>query len=141
MDESFKNLVRVDANSLLFEEDGREYEIPFSSMGEGFKAITGLIATIEEEHKIVLMEEPESRMHPAYVKELLSHVITLAKTSQIQFFISTHRLEPDHQRYLDEELNLIRLENFEKDVIAAQTDRKDSKKALIEVQMDLRGTV
>ena len=150
LDESFKNLVRVDANALLFEEDGREYEIPFSSMGEGFKAITGLIATIEEENKIVLMEEPESRMHPAYIKELLSQVITLAETSQIQFFISTHSfdildflagdlLEPGHQRYLDEELNLIRLENFEKDVIAAQTDRKDAKKALIDVQMDLRG--
>ena len=150
-DESFKNLVRFDFNSLLFEDDGKEYEIPFSSMGDGFQALVRLIAEIGEEDKIVLIEEPENHMHPAYMKELLSHIIRLSKTGQIQFFISTHsfdvldflvtdRLEPGHQRYLDEELSLIRLERLEKDILVAQMDRKMAKKELTEIQMDLRGT-
>ena len=59
-----KNLERFDFDKLLFKNNGKEYEIPFSFMGDGFKSLIGLIVRTSNETKIVLIEEPENHMHP-----------------------------------------------------------------------------
>lgn len=143
------NLERFDLDKLLFKTNGVEYEIPFSFMGDGFKALVGLIARTSNETKIILLEEPETHMHPAYIKEIIRQIINFAMEKNIQFFITTHNsdildivsldtLEPVYQEYLDKELNIIRLETYQKDIVAHEINRLKAKD-LEDIKLDLRG--
>ena len=150
----FKNLVRFDFDRLLFKRGDKEYEIPYSSMGAGFQSLVALMSLIRGKNKIVLIEEPENHMHPAYMKGLVSNVISLSKDEHVQFFITTHssdildllatddRLEPECRSYLDRELNLVRLEHLypdERGIVAKSLGREAAKKSLEQINMDLRG--
>ncbi len=148
--ETLENLVRFDVDTLLFKIDDKEHEIPYSFMGDGFKSLIGLIAQTSEENKIILIEEPENHMHPAYIREVMRQIIDFSKTNDIQFFITTHNfdildvvsldvLEPDYQEYLDKELNIVRLETFGKDIVAHELNRQSAKEQSKDIQLDLRG--
>lgn len=145
-----ENLERFDFDKLLFKDDGKEYEIPFSFMGDGLKSLIGLIARTSIENKIVLIEEPENHMHPVYIKEIVRQIIDFSKTNNIQFFITTHSpdildvvsldlLELNYQEYLNNELNIIRMESFDKDIVAHELNRQEAKEELEEIKLDLRG--
>lgn len=145
-----ENMVRFDFDNILFDKNGKEYEIPFSNMGDGFKCLIGLIAQISKNTKIVLVEEPENHMHPAYIKEVLRTLISFSKTYGTQFFITTHsidflevltldRLEPKYQKFLDKELRITRLDEFKGNIITQNFTRKRAKEELKDIQLDLRG--
>jgi AAA15 family ATPase/GTPase len=55
-------------NNLIFEgENGEKEQVPYDFMGDGFKSIVGLLWKLMDddvENKIVLLEEPETHMHP-----------------------------------------------------------------------------
>lgn len=145
-----KNLERFDFDKLLFKNNKREYEIPFSNMGDGLHSLIGLIAKTSDETKIVLLEEPENHMHPAYIKEIIQQIIDFSKEKNIQFFITTHscdvldvvslnKLKPEYQEYLSKELNVIRLECFDEDIITHELNKKGASEELEELKIDLRG--
>jgi len=144
------NLERFDFDTLLFKEDKREYEIPYDFIGDGLKALIGLIAQLSVEHKIILIEEPESRMHPGYMKELVRQIIDISKTHSAQFFITTHsadildiittdKLEPPYQEYLDKELNIVKMDILDRVIVSQELDQKQAKMELEELLLDLRG--
>jgi AAA domain, putative AbiEii toxin, Type IV TA system len=63
--------------------------IPLSEMGAGVAHIVGLLADLAlAEGKIVLIEEPESDLHPAALHALLELIGESAKRNQ--FLVSTH---------------------------------------------------
>ena len=78
-----KNLEEFNFDYLLFKDDAGEiYPIPYEFMGDGFKAIVGLLWHLLSEktkNKIVLIEEPENHMHPGYIRELVSYMIKFSK--------------------------------------------------------------
>ena len=152
----FKNLVRFGFDDILFEDEtGKEYEISFSHMGDGFQSLVILVDILNkiggDEKKVLLIEEPENHMHPAYIRELLKLIIDFSKEKKIQFFISTHldlleflfdeELNPDpkYQNYLDKEMNLIRMNELESDIIVEEISRKEGSEQLKKIHMDLRG--
>lgn len=145
-----ENLERFDFDKLLFKNNENEYEIPFSFMGDGFKSLIGLITRTSNETKIILIEEPENHMHPIYIKELIRQIIDFSISKDIQFFITTHNsdvldvvstdmLEPKYQDYLSKELNIIRLECLDDDIIAQELNREEALEELEELKLDLRG--
>ena len=145
-----ENLERFDIDKLLFKNNVKEYEIPFSFMGDGFKALIGLIVQMTKEAKIVLIEEPENHMHPAYIKEIVQQIINLSIENDIQFFITTHNsdildivstdvLEQRHQEYLSKELNLIRLDFLNEDIAVQELNQKETLEELEDLKLDLRG--
>jgi len=145
-----ENLERFDIDKLLFKNNEKEYEIPFSFMGDGFKALIGLIVQMPKEAKIVLIEEPENHMHPAYIKEIVQQIINFSMTNDTQFFITTHNsdildivstdiLEPQYQEYLSKELNLIRLDWLNDNIMVQELNKKEALEELEELKIDLRG--
>ncbi len=146
-----EHLERFDVDMLLFKECDREYQIPFAFMGDGLKALIGLIAQTVIENKIVLVEEPENRMHPAYIKELVRQILDFSETNNTQFFITTHSsdiletvvedsLEHTYQEYLSKELRIIHLNTLNGNTVVQELDRKKAQNDLEELLLDLRGS-
>ena len=145
-----KCLERFDFDKLFFRDDKKEYEIPYSFMGDGFKCLIGLIAQTSIENKIVLIEEPENHMHPAYIKEFIRQMIVFSETNDMQFFITTHSsdildvvstdmLEPKYQEYLSKELDIISLDTLGDDILVRELTKKDASEELENLKIDLRG--
>ena len=110
----------------------------------------GLILGTSKETKIVLIEEPENHMHPAYIKELIRQIIDFSMVNNIQFFITTHNsdildivtnglIEPQYQEYLSKELNIIRLDCLDDDIMVQELNRADALEELEDLKTDLRG--
>ena len=83
-------LTRFNFHKMVFE--GVEEDVSMDSMGDGFKALIGILASLYQRPKntIVLLEEPEVHMHPGYLQELAKYLVILSRTRNIQLFISTH---------------------------------------------------
>ncbi|WP_135823998.1 ATP-binding protein [Halorussus ruber] len=136
-------------DTLIFEtEDGEKQPIPYDFMGDGFKAMVGLLWELmddEVEDQIVLIEEPETHMHPGYVAELVHFLINLARDENIQFFITTHDHDfikdffmdmPEEKReYLEDEFSLVKMDDFGADV----STYEEAEHHLKDLHLDLRG--
>lgn len=145
-----ENLERFDIDKLLFKRNGKEYEIPFSFMGDGFKSLIGLIMRTSKNTQIILMEEPENHMHPAYITEIIRQIIDFSIINNIQFFITTHNcdildvvsrdlIEPRYQTYLSKELNIIKLDYLHDDIMVQELNRDAALEELEDLKIDLRG--
>lgn len=144
------HLKTFDTDYLVFEkEDGEKYQIPYAFMGDGFKAIVGLLwelLDVETENEIVLLEEPENHMHPGYIRQVVYFLIHLAREEDVQLFITTHNsdfindffnenLTEDQREYLEDEFSLIRMEEDAAQVLDYETAESDLK----DLHLDLRG--
>jgi AAA15 family ATPase/GTPase len=143
-------LKTFDLDYLIFEnEDGSKYDIPYDFMGDGFKAIVGLLWELldnDVENEIVLLEEPENHMHPGYIRQVVYFLIHLAREEDVQLFITTHNsdfindffnenLTEGQREYLEEEFSLIRMEEDTAQVLDYETAESDLK----DLHLDLRG--
>lgn len=139
-----------DFDELVVEdEDGERHPLAYDFMGDGFKAIVGLLWRLldsGEEHSIVLLEEPENHMHPGYIGELIPFLIQVASEDDIQLFITTHNvdliaeflsddLRGDERQFLSEEFQTIQLTETVPKIMGYEQARRDRD----ELQVDLRG--
>ncbi|WP_128476504.1 AAA family ATPase [Halorussus pelagicus] len=134
---------------LVFEEDGEKHDIPYDFMGDGFKSIVGLLWELMDddvENEIVLLEEPETHMHPGYVREVVYFLIDLAREEDVQLFITTHdsdfindffteNLTDEEEAYLEDEFSLLRMEEDD----AVVEDYETARENLKDLHLDLRG--
>lgn len=148
-----KNLVNLDFDYVAFKDGYERKIIPFSFLGDGFKAIVGLLWYLSSKNiknKIVLLDEPETHMHPGYIQELLKMLIKFSNELNIQFFISTHsgdvidslfneNFSPEEQKYLEKELLLLRMDKLDDHDISECLDYKKAKYTKEELLLDLRG--
>lgn len=145
-----EDLKTFDVDHLVFEpEDGEKYSVPFEFMGEGFKTIVGVLWELlgeEQEKDLVLLEEPETHMHPGYVRELVYFLVQLAREEDVQLFVTTHNNDflndffeanftEDEQTFLDEEFRLLQLQDGTADVM----DYAEAEEDLKDLKLDLRG--
>jgi AAA15 family ATPase/GTPase len=89
----FEDLREVEDKFYIFLKN---IDKPFiiDSMGDGFKAKLGLTAGISTiSNGIVILEEPETRLHPGFILSVCNHIIETAEKNLSQFFISTHSLD------------------------------------------------
>lgn len=156
--ELIENLDRLDFDYVSYKYPDKErIYIPFSSLGDGSKVMIyilwNLVSTsaTEIKDKIVLLDEPETSMHPGYIIELLGILIKLSREQNIQFFISTHsgdfidmildeeNFSKEEQKYLKKEFLLLRMDKLDEMTVANDYDYKEAKEAKEEFLLDLRG--
>lgn len=148
--EIVENLKTFGLDDLVFEpEDGEKYSVPFEFMGEGFKTTVGVVWELLDENgpsDIVLLEEPETHMHPGYVRELIYFLVEVARTDDTQLFVTTHNndflndlftenLQPEEVEFLEEEFRLLQLQGGGADSM----DYREAENQLKELKLDLRG--
>lgn len=144
------DLKSFDLDYLVFEdEEGEKQSIPFEFMGEGFKTIVGILWKLMEGDRssdVVLLEEPETHLHPRYVRQLIYFLIQIARDDNMQLFITTHNndflndffsenLTGQEETFLEAEFQVLQLQEGTADVMTygeAESHLKDLK-------LDLRG--
>jgi AAA15 family ATPase/GTPase len=137
-------------DTLIFETEGGEKEpVPYDFMGDGFKSMVGLLWKLmddEVKNEVVLIEEPETHMHPGYIREVVYFLIKLAREEDIQLFITTHdsdfindffteNLTDEEEAYLEDEFSLLRMEEDS----AVVEDYETASENLKDLHLDLRG--
>lgn len=141
-------LKSFDFDYLVFAENGDKRSVPFEFMGEGFRSLTRLLWELfaADLPDVVLLEEPETHMHPGYVKQLTRFLIELARDEGVQLFVTTHNHDflndffdpalPDEEReFLETEFRLIQMQ----DGYAGVRSYDEAEHSLKELQSDLRG--
>jgi len=148
-----ENLERLDFDYVVFKDGSERISIPFSFLGDGFKAIVYLLWSLSStnlKNKIVLLDEPETHMHPGYIKELIKILIKFSDELNIQFFITTHsgdfidalfneNFSPEEQKYLEKELLILRMEKIDNQNLSEFLDYNEAKYTKDELLFDLRG--
>lgn len=135
-------------DQLVFEEGGDRYQLPYDFMGDGFKAIVGLLWELKKkdrESDVIMLEEPENHMHPGYIQELVKFLVNIADEAGVQLIITTHNHDFINEffenqdllntEFLKEEFKLIQLQ----DDIAKTLDYSAADEELNELYLDLRG--
>lgn len=148
-----ENLERFDLDYLVFKN--KKAPVPYDFMGDGFKAMVGLFWYLYSNTKgrIVLVEEPETHMHPGYIRELVRYIIKLSKEQNMQFFMTTHcgdlincfldynlteELTETEKAYLKTNLSIVKLEKSG-DGVSRNVYGPDDAQAVKKLLIDLRG--
>ena len=147
-------LERLDFDYVILKNvDEVNHTVPFSFLGDGFKALVGFLwyfSSKDMNNKIVLLDEPEIHMHPGYILELIKFILKFSKDFNIQFFIVTHNRDlieflfsgnfsKEEQKYLEKELLVINMKKLNDSTISDKLDYKDARETITELSLDLRG--
>ncbi|MCL5434154.1 MAG: ATP-binding protein [Candidatus Marsarchaeota archaeon] len=145
------DLTRFDFDYITY-KDGSI--VPFSYMGDGFKAIIGLLWQYipelqgDSSTKILLLDEPEIRMHPGFISELTHILIQLSQKKGVQILISTHSidlinsiLELDYDKeFLAKEVEIIQMQSLQnRDIVFRTVSYEKARELSEELSNDLRG--
>lgn len=76
--------------SVLFETDARNYSECFAGSGE--LAVVNYVLALESlnQYDLLLLDEPETSLHPGAQQRLIEHLLEIVKGKLIQVIISTH---------------------------------------------------
>ena len=76
--------------SVLFETEARSYSECFAGSGE--LAVVNYVLALEglSKYDLLLLDEPETSLHPGAQQRLLEHLLGIVKEKLIQVIISTH---------------------------------------------------
>lgn len=111
------------APSVIFETEQRSYSECFAGSGE--LAIVNYVLSLEKlsKYDLLLLDEPETSLHPGAQLKLLEHILSIVKEKMIQVIISTH--SPTFVEALPREA-LIVLEDAPEGVTARVSPSKSS---------------
>ncbi len=81
---------KTDGFSILYETDYKKYSEAFAGSGE--TAVVKLVHDLNgvENNSLVLLDEPETSLHPGAQKKLISYLLKIIKQKKLQVVISTH---------------------------------------------------
>jgi len=120
--------------------------IPLSSMGDGFISLLKIsfLAALAEEG-ILILEEPEASLHPAFLDIIAEKIVNSSELSQ--FFISTHSLDflysllkKAEETEKTDGINVVRLHRKGSDILTEIMDGSEAKIKIDEIGLDLRQT-
>ncbi|MDO8871246.1 MAG: AAA family ATPase [Methanoregula sp.] len=142
----FQDVRKTDTGLQIFIRDQKN-PLPISSMGDGFNSLLKLTMMNNLlDNGIIILEEPESSLHPGFLFILSEAILNNSKNSQ--FFISTHSLDfiksllkvAEWNNQLDE-LQIVRMHtrlDFQNQDIECLSGI-EAKEELEEIGIDLRG--
>lgn len=149
-EEIVEDLRDFDLDYLVFEdEDGEKYSVPYEFMGDGFKAVVGVLWELLDDDltgDVVLLEEPGTHMHPGYVRELVYFLVEIAREEDVQLFVTTHNndfvsdffgenLADEERSFLREEFTLVQMQEEAAEVMSYE----EAEQHLKDLHLDLRG--
>ena len=81
---------QVYSPSVLFETEARNYSESFAGSGE--LAVVNYVLALEglSKYDLLLLDEPETSLHPGAQQRLIEHLLGIVKEKLIQVIISTH---------------------------------------------------
>jgi predicted ATPase len=136
------------SEDVVFNQDNQRHQIPHEFMGDGFRAITGLLWELhvsEMKEYVLLLEEPENSMHPGYIKKLVHFFVSVSREEDVQMMITTHDVDlinaflnptlDETESYLRKNLGILKIQKY----AAQHLDFADARKHLNELHLDLRG--
>jgi len=144
-----RGLERFDFDGLVFRGEEGLYTVPLEHMGDGFKALVALVATLDP-GDIVLLEEPELHMHPGYIRELLEYLVSFSMDTHTVLYSHplTRRCGMPARRpntlekntgFLKKEFNLTRLTSVNAQTLSETYNYEEAQSALNGLLLDLRG--
>jgi AAA15 family ATPase/GTPase len=148
------NLEELNFDNVLFCTPEGIKAHSFNFLGDGFKSLIGLLwqfSSDKIEDTIILFDEPETHMHPGYIRELIKFIIYFSKKMNIQFFITTHSsdvldiflcedMKEDEKDYIKKELSILKMDKIKDSItLAEELDYDDAKENKEELLLDLRG--
>ncbi|MHB1493551.1 MAG: AAA family ATPase [Thermoplasmataceae archaeon] len=147
------NLIRFGFSSMVLKIGDEVVEVPIDSMGDGFKSLLSIIASIQRYQRdcVFLIEEPEVHMHPGYIQELTKYLIALSRKFKIQLFISTYSLDfinsilyddsinDEDKEFIKSEFLLLRFDKFGETIVVESKDFDRSREEINLLSNDLRG--
>jgi predicted ATPase len=76
--------------SVIFETERHSYSECFAGSGE--LAVVNYVLALEkiDQYDLLLLDEPETSLHPGAQKKLIEHLLTIVKDKSIQVIVSTH---------------------------------------------------
>jgi AAA15 family ATPase/GTPase len=136
-------------DQIVFKDtDGDKYQIPYNFMGDGFKAMVGLLWELSDKKRrgnVLLLEEAENHMHPEYINQLSHHLTEILERGDIQTFITTHNVDfirafleipdKDLEKFLIDEFHLLKMDPD----LPEEYDYLEAKNHATDLQLDLRG--
>ena len=123
---------------------GLERPIPLESMGDGFRANIAILSGIAlARGGMVLIEEPEIRLHPGYISLIAKQVSETAAKQYTQYVISTHSSE-FLESLLKESLDIVKIVRLYRSDDTAELDYEilggaEALEEIKELKADLRG--
>ena len=141
-----ENLDTLSLDQMVYDEDGEKYQVPYEFVGEGFKTLLGLLWELwEDTPELLLLEEPETHMHPRYVHEFVHWFVDVVRDRDVQVFLTTHDIdtirsffdfvEPSQKTFLREEFRLLQMDQ----TLPESYDYDEAESLSKELQTDLRG--
>jgi AAA15 family ATPase/GTPase len=129
----------------LKKKSGEKYTIPYNIMGDGFKALISLnLLYGQRNNSVILLEEPETGLHPGFMEILSEELIRNCKNKQM--FITTHSedlikylLEISEKMGFLDEILLLRLSKNQNIVDREILTKNEIFDELREIKLDLRG--
>jgi AAA15 family ATPase/GTPase len=143
------DLNTLSIEQLVFENgEGEKYQVPYKFMGDGFRAMLGVLWELSGEDRrnnILLLEEAENHMHPEYIHELSYQLGQILQQKNIQTFITTHNIDfirsfleiedKELEKFLIEQFKLLKMDPD----FPEEYDYIDAKEHATNLQLDLRG--
>lgn len=140
------NLDTLSLDQMVYEEDGEKYQVPYEFTGEGFKTLVGLLWELwADTPELLLLEEPETNMHPRYIHEFVHWFVDVVRDRDVQVFLTTHDIdairsffdfvEPSQKAFLREEFRLVQMDR----TLPESYDYDEAESLSKEMQTDLRG--
>jgi hypothetical protein len=148
------NLEKLEFDNVLFSTPHGIRGHTFRFLGDGFKAIIGLLWHLSSNkisNSIILLDEPDSHMHPGYILELINFIVDTSQRFNVQFFITTHcsdvleiflsdDLEENKRAFLNKELRILKMGKIKDSrTLAECLDYTQAREAKNDLLLDLRG--
>ncbi|MGC8607524.1 MAG: ATP-binding protein [Vulcanisaeta sp.] len=83
--------------------DGNKVDVPYSLMGDGFKALVRMLGLIVMGVDVAVIDEPEAHLHPGFMELIVKYMVEPRFLDRMQFIMATQSLE-----FLDYLLNAAR---------------------------------
>lgn len=139
----FQDIREVEDDFLVFIK-GLDRSVPLAAMGDGFRAKLAILSALSTvESGIVLMEEPETRLHPGYMISVADEIAAAAENGNLQFIMSTHSSE-FLELILETNVELVKIVRMYRKEDEAEIDYEalDGQEAIDDLRrlkLDLRG--
>jgi len=105
--------------------------------GFGVNQLVYLLSKVEQQDKIILIEEPEIHLHPELVQKFAHLLVKLVKDNNNQFFITTH-----HELMVISLLNKVKKQEVDADEIKCfWMNKKDRQSEIIEQKVNNKGQI
>lgn len=135
-------------DQIVFDGEDGKYQIPYNFTGDGFQRMVELLWRLfdtEELPDVLLLEEPETHMHPEYVRQLVRQLTDFVRREDIQLFTTTHDIDlirsffdavpPEQQEFLKENFRLLQMDPELPEIY----DYEEAREVAMEMHIDLRG--